>query len=242
MRCGARIWLAALAGLALCAPAAMAQRSDDLAARLDITLLMGEPQGEMDYLVNEGFGLQLGGAFPVAAEGHLLLRGDFGFMIYGHERQQFCYAAPVGCRIGLDMTTDNSILFAGFGPEIVLATGAVEPYVNVSVGVSYFVTTTSLGDDHGYDDYATTTNYDDAVFAWRAGGGVRVRVSNGRKPVYLDFAAERHQNGVADYLTEGDILDHPDGSITLFPNRTEANLVTFRMGVSIGIPHRRGRH
>ena len=36
------------------------------------------------------------------------------------------------------------------------------------------------------------------------------------------------------YDAEGDILDHPDGSITLFPNRSEADLMTFRFGVSVG--------
>jgi len=241
MRCGLKAWMVTLAMLALCAPAAMAQRNDDLAGRVGITLLVGEPQGEMGMLVDEGFGLQVDGAFLSAADGHLRLRADFGFMIYGHERQDFCYAAPVGCRIGLDLTTDNVIFFGGIGPEIVLMTGAIEPYVHASVGFSAFVTTSSLGDDDGYDDYASTTNFSDGVFALRAGGGVRFRVSEGRNPVYLDFGVERHQNGVADYLIKGDIIDNPDGSITMFPNRTEANMVTFRMGVSVGIPHRRGR-
>jgi hypothetical protein len=227
--------------LGLSAQGAEAQHASDVAGTVGISFLVGEPQGEMGYLVDEGFGAQFDGAFAVAADGHLRLRADFGFMIYGHERQQYCYWAPVGCRVGMDVTTSNAIVFGGLGPEIVLFTGAVEPYVNAAYGVSYFVTSTSLGDD-GYDDYATTTNFDDAVMQWRVGGGLRVRVSDGRKPVYLDFAVERHQNGVADYLTEGDIQDHADGSITLYPNRTEANLVTFRMGVSFGIPRGRRHH
>ena len=40
------------------------------------------------------------------------------------------------------------------------------------------------------------------------------------------------------YLTEGDIQDNPDGSITLFPVVSEANLVSYRLGVTIGIPRR----
>ncbi len=242
MRCGRRGWLGAMTAMALCAQVGEAQRADEPVGRVGIAFLVGEPQGDMGYLVDEGFGLQLDAGFPVAADGHLRVRGDFGFMIYGHERQEFCYATPIGCRIGVDLMTDNAILFAGIGPEIVLATGAVEPYVNASFGFSYFVTTSSLGDDSGYDDYATTTNFSDGLFAWRAGGGVRVRVSGGHKPVYLDFAVERHENGIAEYLTEGDIVDHADGSITLYPNRTEANLVTFRMGVAFGIPGTRGHH
>ncbi len=52
-----------------------------------------------------------------------------------------------------------------------------------------------------------------------------MRVSTGRTPVWLDFGVERHENGVAEFLTKGDIIDHPDGSITVLPNRSEANLV-----------------
>ncbi len=240
MRSGLRAWLIVLTALAVGAPTAMAQHDGGPAGQVGITLLLGDPLGDMGTLVDQAFGLQIDGGVPVAAEGHLRLRADFGFLIYGHERQEFCYAVPVGCRIGLDMTTDNAIVFGGIGPEIVLARGAVEPYVNASLGFSYFVTTSSLGDD-GYEDFASTTNYSDGVFAWRAGGGVRVRVSRGRTPVFIDLGVERHENGVADYLTEGDIFDHPDGSITLYPNRTEANVMTFRMGVTFSWQRSRDR-
>ena len=36
-----------------------------------------------------------------------------------------------------------------------------------------------------------------------------------------------------EYLTEGDIVDHADGSITLYPNRSEANFITYHFGVTI---------
>jgi hypothetical protein len=46
---------------------------------------------------------------------------------------------------------------------------------------------------------------------------------------------EYHGNGIAEYLREGDIVDFDDGSIQIFPNRTEANLLEFRVGVTFGI-------
>jgi hypothetical protein len=49
----------------------------------------------------------------------------------------------------------------------------------------------------------------------------------------MDVGAEYNRNGVADYLAEGDIVDNPDGSLTLYPSRTEANYVTMRLGLSI---------
>jgi hypothetical protein len=196
------------------------------------------PVGELGSYIDAGFGGQIFGAIPVEPSRHVRMRADFGFLIYGQEHQQVCFSQTVGCRISLDLTTTNAILYGGVGPEVVLADGPVEPYVNVSVGFSYFTTTSSVSGLNEWSDFASTTNYDDAMFAWRAGGGLRLRVRDGRKPVFIDLAAERHQNGVAQFLTEGGIEDHPDGSITLHPYRSEANLWTFRIGVSLGIPER----
>ena len=232
-------------GMALVAMAAWAggagaqQRSLPPAAHVGIAGVGAGPLGDLGHYIDAGGGGQLYGAFPMDAEGRLRLRVDFGFLIYGHERRALCYAVPVGCRIEGDITTTNSVLYGGVGPEVVLATGAVEPYVNASFGFSYFLTTSSLSDAYYYGNQGTTTNFSDAVYAWRAGGGIRVQISGGRAPVHMDLGVERHQNGVADFLTQGDIQDHPDGSITIYPNRSEANLVAFRLGVSVGIPRKR---
>lgn len=193
--------------------------------------------GELGAYIDNGFGGQLWGALPIGEDGRVRLRTDFGFLIYGNEHRNVCFPVPVGCRVTLDMNTTNYVLYGGLGPEVVFTTGAVEPYVNASIGFAYFATTTSLKGDNDSENFASTTNFSDGMFAWRAGGGMRLRVSNGRAPVWLDFGVERHENGVADFLTKGDIIDHPDGSITLLANRSEANLVAFRLGVTVGIPH-----
>ena len=203
-------------------------------ARLDISLVGADPVGELGSYVDAGGGLQFGGAIPVdGRRGHLRLRTDFGFIVYGYESRRVCLSAPVGCRIELDLNTTNGVFFGGLGPEVVLATGSVEPYVNASMGFSYFATTSSLQGTGDSEDFANTTNFDDFMWSWRAGGGMRVRLSGGRRPVYLDLGVEHHRNGLADFLTEGDIEDHPDGSITLYPNRAEANMTAFRVGASI---------
>lgn len=217
-----------VAGLSLSAGGAAAQ------ARIDIGLLGADPVGDLGRYVDAGGGLQFAASLPLEGTRRLRLRGDLGFVVYGYESRRVCLSAPVGCRIELDLNTTNGIFFGGVGPELLLATGPVEPYLNASFGFSYFATTSSLDSSWGSEDFASTTNFDDIVMAWRAGGGVRVRVSGGRHPVHVDLGVERHENGLADFLTEGDIEDHPDGSITLYPTRSEANLVAFRVGASIG--------
>jgi hypothetical protein len=60
-----------------------------------------------------------------------------------------------------------------------------------------------------------------------------------RTPVLLDIGATFHRNGEASYLRKGSITDNPDGTINVNPIRSEANFITYRFGVSIGIPTRR---
>ncbi len=209
-------------------------------AYVGLSFVGADPISPLDQYFDQGFGGQFYGAFPLEASRHLRLRGDFGFVIYGDEHRRVCFGGGVGCRVELSMHTTNSILYGGLGPEVVLATsGVVEPYLYASVGFSYFATATSLKGTNDLNEVASSTNYSDAMLAWRGGGGVRIRLSSGRVPVALDMGVERHQNGVAEFLTKGDIIDNPDGSITVLPNRSEANLLTMRLGVTVGIPHKR---
>lgn len=202
---------------------------------LGVSLVGADAVGELEQAVDQGFGGQVWAAVPVLADGLVRLRGELDLVVYGHERLGYCFSLPVGCRVGLDVTTTNSIVSGGVGPELVFAAGRLEPYAFGTVGFAYFSTTSSVSDDSGGEAFANSTNFDDVVGAWTVGGGLRVRVRGGEDPIHLDVGLERHQNGIASYLTEGGIVDNPDGSITLLPFRSEANLVSFRLGVSFGI-------
>ncbi|UCC24192.1 MAG: hypothetical protein JSU98_10680 [Gemmatimonadales bacterium] len=198
---------------------------------LDLDLLGADAVGQFGELVGGGIGGQVGFRAGLGPGIPIYLRADGGVMVYGHERMDVCFPTPIGCRIGADVTTTNTVAYMGVGPEISVP-GPVSPYIYGTVGFSYFSTQSSLSDDFSSEEYFNTRHYSDLVAAARMGGGARFRLG-GPRSVLLDLGAEYHRNGVASYLREGDILDHPDGSITLFPNRTEANFVTFRLGVSI---------
>jgi hypothetical protein len=200
-----------------------------------ISFVTGQPVGDLALFFDQGFGVQLDGSFPMSSGGHLRLRTDLGLLVYGHERLRYCYTLPIGCRIEEDVTTMNNIVYVGIGPELALPMGPLEPYVYGTTGLSYFATVSSLGDGWGHVDWGETTNYSDLLIAFKLGGGIRLRVAPGRRPVSLDFGVERHRNGIADFLAEGDIVDNPDGSITLHPNQSQANLTTFRFGLSVGL-------
>lgn len=224
-----------LATLSLMAATATSTAAQDRSAPLGawgLSFVAAEPVGELALYFDNGFGGQIDGSWPMNTDGTVRLRGDVGLLVYGHERMSYCYSVPFGCRIEADLTTTNSIVYAGIGPELAVRLEALEPYVYATTGLSYFATVSSLSHDWGYDGPGTT-NYSDFVMAWKLGGGLRLRLTRGPRPIALDFGVERHRNGVADFLTRGDIVDEPDGSITMYPNRSEANLTTFRFGLSL---------
>jgi hypothetical protein len=57
--------------------------------------------------------------------------------------------------------------------------------------------------------------------------------------VLLDLGVKYHGNGEVEYLKKGDIVDNPDGTITITPTRSQANLLTFQIGVQIGASRKR---
>jgi hypothetical protein len=198
-------------------------------------LTFARPQGEFGSFIDQGWG---GGGhylLRLDREGWLGLRADAGLVNYGHERQRVLLSPTIGGRVAVNLTTDNNIAYAGVGPQVGLPTGAFRPYVNGFVGVSYIFTESSVGGSSSGETFASTTNFDDASFAYGGGGGVYVPLSRRRNPVSLDLGVTYRHNGVARYLRHGDITDNPDGTITLHPVQSETNLLDFHVGVSVGV-------
>jgi opacity protein-like surface antigen len=198
-------------------------------------LTAASPQGEFRDYVSSGWGGGMHYLLRADRDGWLALRVDASILNYGHERQRVLLSNTVGGRITLDLTTDNNIAFVGAGPQLGVPTGAVRPYVNGFAGVSYIFTESSVGGSSSGDSFASSTNFDDASFAYGAGGGLYIPLSHRRHPVSLDAGVTYRHNGAAEYLREGDITDNSDGSITLHPVFSETNLLTFHLGVSVGL-------
>jgi hypothetical protein len=193
------------------------------------------PVGEFRNYVRNGGGLNFHIAVPVGVENPLAIRAEGGFLIYGSETRRVCFGGGVGCRILLDLTTTNSIGYFNIGPQLMTHRGGIRPYANAAVGAAYFGTQSSLEGSSDRDGpFASTTNFSDLTLQWAGGGGVMVPLSRGRTPVFLDVAVRYNGNGQVEYLKKGDIEDNPDGSITISPTRSDANLVTFQLGITVG--------
>ena len=200
---------------------------------IDFAGLASNAVGEFGDLVDAGGGVNLSAkVFPLEDSRNFGLRADLGWVIYGSESVPTCISDP--CRVQTDIKTSNNIFYFGLGPEVILIRGRFEPYVYGTLGTSVFNTGSTLQGEYfnGADTHFNTTHLNDWTFAWRAGGGIRYGIW---EDVSVDFGVEHHGNGVADYLTKGDVIDGPDGKVSINPRRSEANLLTFRLGVSLGL-------
>ena len=198
-------------------------------------LIAVQPLGEFAEYVDWGGGV--GGELLYAFDrsGALGLRMNLGLMIYGHETKRVPLGPQLG-RINVDVSTSNNIFIAGIGPQVMLPSGFVRPYLNGTVGLSYFFTQSSVEGSSDFEPFARSTNFDDATFAWAAGGGLYIPLRRGRRhPVSLDIGAQYHANGEARYLREGSIQEDGTGEIFFDPIRSQTNLVTYRLGVTVGL-------
>jgi hypothetical protein len=198
-------------------------------------LMVAQPLGEFDDYIDWGGGI--GGEFLYAfdRQGALGLRVNMGLMIYGHETKRVPLGPSLG-RIRVDVSTSNNIFQMGIGPQVMLPSGAVRPYLNGTAGLSYFFTRSSVEGSADFEPFASSTNFDDATFAWAAGGGLYIPLRRGRKnPVSLDIGAQYHANGEARYLREGSIREDGTGEIFFDPIRSQTNLITYRLGVTVGL-------
>ncbi|HIC16321.1 MAG TPA: hypothetical protein EYO83_14420, partial [Gemmatimonadetes bacterium] len=200
---------------------------------IDFAGLVSNAVGEFGDLVGVGGGANLSAkVFPLEDSRNFGLRADLGWVIYGSESIPSCISDP--CRVQANINTSNNIFYFGLGPEVILIRGRFEPYVYGTLGTSVFNTGSTLQGEYfeGAETHFNTTHLNDWTFAWRAGGGIRYGIW---EALSVDFGVEHHGNGVADYLTKGDVIDGPDGKVSINPRRSEANLLTFRLGVSLGL-------
>jgi hypothetical protein len=198
---------------------------------------VAQPVGEFKSYVDNGFG---GGGhllLRVDPQGFLSLRADVGYLIYGHETKRV--SLPNAGRVQFDVTTSNNILTYSIGPQLMVQSGPIRPYVNAMAGGAYFFTESSVGGSDNSGDFASTRNFGDNVPSYGYGGGVFIPFRVRYTLVGLDLGARFIRNGHTRYLREGGITDLPGGGYTVSPIDSETNLVVYHIGVSAGVRSRR---
>ena len=228
----------AVASVALCASVANAQEEwrDEGPKRhlFGINGTLARPVGEFQNFVNWGGGLSLYGVFNIKDTSPWGIRFDGSIMSYGRESLRRPLSTSIQ-RVLIDVTTSNLIASVGVGPQVTIGHGRLRPYGFATVGLSYFATVSSASGTSDGEPFASSTNFDDLTASLSGGAGLMLRLSQGKHPVALDMSAQTVYNGRMSYLRKGSLLEAADGSISFIPIRSNANLVSFRLGVAIGV-------
>ena len=197
---------------------------------LDATL----PVGPFADFVDPGFGLAGSVTLDLGASGVVGLRLDGGWARYGRVTRTVPLSPTVPF-VDVEVRTENSIATVALGPQLTLPGEALRAFVHGGIGFSYFATRSSVRGTSDTEDFASTTNFDDVELALVGGAGIWVRISGGRTPLHLLFEADYVRNGDARYLTEGDLREGSDGTVEISPTESDADFVSLRLGVGIGL-------
>jgi hypothetical protein len=190
--------------------------------------LLGTPTGALGKQIGNGGGV--GGHALWSTHGGVFgLRLDGSLFLYGGETFRVPAPREAG-HLTTRVTTDNWTGHATVGPQLMAPSGPLRPYLHAFAGVGYYSTTTEVTDPSvriaplgpARARTASSTDYDDAAFAYGAGAGVLVPL--GGRGVALDAGARYVRDGRVSYLTEGDRLT---------PRSSTGSLVEFRLGLTV---------
>ncbi|MCC6241673.1 MAG: outer membrane beta-barrel protein [Gemmatimonadaceae bacterium] len=193
---------------------------------------LGRPLGRFKQQVGHAGGAQGHLRVRLDQAGRVSLRMQAGWLNYGHESHPICLASTPGCRVKVNATTANGILALGVGPEISYPLGRLRAYGHGLVGVSRFATVTGIGGGLMPDMVAGDENFGDSGFAWSAGAGVELPIT---QRTTVDVGVAYHGHGEREYLTKGGITDNADGSLSFNSKRSTANVFAMRLGVTTSL-------
>lgn len=196
--------------------------------------VISQPKGEFANNIGNGYGMDFTGMFRLDPKGYINIRGDLGGVQYGREHQNIPLFGSG--RITLDLETTNQIGFAAIGTQLQIPDGMFRPYANAAIGYTDFTTSSSLSGSDDSFEAIHTTNAHDGSHAYIFGGGVMIPFGNRFSSGALNLGARYFYGGHATYLKKGDIVDNPDGTVTLFPRNSKTDLVLWQLGVSFVLP------
>src|SRR5438128_7330435 len=190
---------------------------------IGVNLALGLGRGQFQEFVQAAGGFGAYGAVPIALHGGLALRADLSVLFHGFDS----WSGPPA------FDTESYITSLRAGPQVALRLGRVQLYGFWAGGFSYFATDANPDDACGCD--FTETLHDDLTWATEIGGGVRVALGRSLSNTALDLGVRGLRNGVASYVTENGVTQNSDGSFTIRPIRSEANLLLIQLGVSVSL-------
>jgi hypothetical protein len=203
-----------------------------------LNLMLGLPQGEFKENVNKaGFGISGHFTFfKTMPQMPFSVGINAGYMIYGSERRTIPFNQWAG-DVPVDVTRSNNLVNFHILFLVLPFEGPVKPYIDVLFGGNYLFTTTEIKSDD--KQIASTTNQDDFAWSYGGGGGFLIKLAdlnpNGDgmslTTLWLDLKVRYLFGTEAEYLKEGSVVVHNDGTVDYFYSKSKVDLFTIHLGV-----------
>ena len=195
---------------------------------------ISQPKGAFAENIPTGYGFDVNGLMKIDPKGWFSLRADGGNIQYGHEHIGLGFFSGVE----LNLDTNNKISFGSLGVQLQIPEGWFRPYASASYAAVYLSTESCVSNPDQLVEEACRTNQGDWVGATVIGGGVQIPLGTSFSGI---LGARYHYGGEATYLRRGDIVDNPDGSVTLNVRNSKTDLVLWQIGISYNFPRSIGR-
>lgn len=200
-------------------------------------LAISQPKGEFAAAqIPVGYGFDFNSLMKIDPQGWFRIRVDAGGVQYGREHIELGYLSG---RVPWALNTNNRIGFGSVGLQLQFPDGRLQPYASASYGATYFYTQSCISAENNSSQSQCHTNKGDWAGAGIFGGGVLIPF--GKSLSALNVGARYHYGAKATYLRKGDIIDNPDGTVTLNTRNSRTDLVLWQIGVNFTIPRSTGR-
>ena len=189
-------------------------------------LLVGVPLGEFADATDEGFGVAGTSCSPPGVDRSASASRRAGPGLWQPDDRHA--GARDGGLVTEDLTTDNWLLNAGLGPQVMLRSGTVRPYAYALAGVGYFGDRYVARRRLRYDGY----RYDELRrhHVRLVGGGWPADPVS--RSVAIDLGVQYVGNGTVRYLAKAiSSRRRVNAPPVIVPRKTEANLLTITVGV-----------
>jgi hypothetical protein len=197
--------------------------------------LAGLPQGEFDDNLDRNAYGAAGQIFFSPSRSPIAIGLSLGVANYGDENRMEPFSTTIP-DVTVDVNTSNNM----FQGHLIFRTqykmGDIRPYADGLVGFNYLWTKTTIDNASNGEEVASSTNLDDAVFSYGAGGGVMVRVyksggNQGQFEIMIDLGARYMWGGEAEYLKEGSIR-RENGAVVYDITKSKTDILMFQVGVT----------
>ena len=205
-----------------------------------LNLIFAAPQNEFsENIKNYGYGVGMEGVLFVGKGKVPFGVGlNIGFINYGNED----YRAPLSTTLpGVTVNLSRTNNIANFHLFFRLTTNAgdVRPYLDCLFGGSYLFTESKVTSEKDNSEFASSKNISDYAWSYGFGGGFMIKIYEPGQSddfqlakLFLDLKARYLKGTEAEYLTEGSIIGHPDGSVTLLTSKSKTDLLQIQVGVT----------